>query len=105
MTRFTTRMLSLEVIDNGEIAARAERAAADPAISPPAEQDPAAWHQAVGIARQACARIFRDGGTAADAVLAFGIAGSHSAGIDWGRAVRLIADSLSVRPDARRRAA
>lgn len=60
----------------------------------PLERDPAQWHQAIGVARQACARIFRDGGSAADAVKAFGLDGSASNISDWGRAVSLIAESL-----------
>ena len=31
------------------------------------------WEQAIGYARQACARIFRDGGTPATALGAFGL--------------------------------
>jgi hypothetical protein len=55
------------------------------------ERDPAQWHQAIGVARQACARIFRDGGSAADAVKAFGLEATSA---DWSRAVTLIAESL-----------
>ena len=35
--------------------------------------NPAQWQQAMGYARQACARIFRDGGTPAEACRAFGL--------------------------------
>ena len=35
--------------------------------------NPLQWHQAVGVARQSCARFFRDGGAPADALLAFGL--------------------------------
>ena len=31
------------------------------------------WEQAIGYARQACARIFRDGGSPATALGAFGL--------------------------------
>lgn len=55
------------------------------------ERDPAEWHQSIGVARQACARIFRDGGRPADAIRAFGL--SADAG-DWSKAVTLIAQSL-----------
>lgn len=61
---------------------------------PPAEREPARWHQAVGLARQACARIFRDGGKPADALRAFGLAPGQSELTDWSKAVCLIADSL-----------
>jgi len=60
----------------------------------PMERDPAQWHQAIGVARQACARIFRDGGNAGDAVKAFGIEAASAATADWSRAVTLIAESL-----------
>ena len=33
--------------------------------------NPMQWHQAVGFARQSCARIFRDGGKPQDALSAF----------------------------------
>ncbi len=35
--------------------------------------NPIQWHQANSIARQSCARFFRDGGTPADAMRAFGL--------------------------------
>ncbi len=40
----------------------------------PHHVNPLQWHQAVGVARQSCARFFRDGGTPADALGAFGVA-------------------------------
>ncbi len=60
----------------------------------PLERDPAQWHQAIGIARQACARIFRDGGNAGDALKAFGLAPAGAASANWSRAVTVIAESL-----------
>jgi hypothetical protein len=48
---------------------------------------------AVGLARQACARVFRDGGAPSDALEAFGIATDGSA-IDWSQAVEMIAAAL-----------
>ena len=59
----------------------------------PAHVNPLQWHQAMGYARQACARIFRDGGTPRDAMAAFGLAGA--VGVDWSRAVERIAEQLS----------
>ena len=53
--------------------------------------NPLQWHQAVGVARQSCARFFRDGGTPADALLAFGLRPT-SAAEDWSRAVDAIAE-------------
>ena len=50
------------------------------------------WQQATGYARQACARIFRDGGTPAEACRAFGVAAEAAA--DWSVAVDRIAQAL-----------
>jgi hypothetical protein len=50
------------------------------------------WEQAVGYARQACARIFRDGGSPATALKAFGLADTGGAG--WSTAVDRIAQAL-----------
>jgi hypothetical protein len=50
------------------------------------------WEQAVGYARSACARIFRDGGSPAAALGAFGLDGAEGAG--WSTAVDRIAQAL-----------
>jgi hypothetical protein len=50
------------------------------------------WQQAIGYARQVCARIFRDGGNPAEACRAFGLAADAAA--DWSVAVDRIALSL-----------
>ena len=55
--------------------------------------NPMQWQQAMGYARQACARIFRDGGTASEAASAFGLPAADPA-IDWSTAVDRIAQSL-----------
>lgn len=68
----------------------------------PAHIDPIHWHQSLGFARQACARIFRDGGSPADALKTFGLEASSD--IDWGRAVERIAESLSAGSTLRRAA-
>jgi hypothetical protein len=52
------------------------------------------WHQAVGYARQSCARIFRDGGNPMDAMRAFDICDDERAANDWGKAVEVIAEVL-----------
>lgn len=62
----------------------------------PGHVNPVLWQQSVGIARQACARFFRDGGTPRAAVDAFGLA--TDPGNDWSRAVEAIAEALSTRP-------
>jgi hypothetical protein len=49
------------------------------------------WEQAIGYARQACARIFRDGGNPAAALGAFGL---DVADADWSTAVDRIAQVL-----------
>ena len=58
--------------------------------------NPLQWHPAIGVARQACARIFRDGGSPADALAAFGISVAISETVTWSRAVELIASQLCV---------
>ncbi|MFM9850189.1 MAG: hypothetical protein ACKVP3_23910 [Hyphomicrobiaceae bacterium] len=58
--------------------------------------NPVQWHQAVGYARQACARIFRDGGTPRDAATAFGVSSRHAG--DWSKTVELIAEALCAQP-------
>ncbi len=68
--------------------------------------NPMQWHQAQGIARQSCARIFRDGGSPADAVHAFGLS-EVEPGLDWVKAVEQIAGKLCAQQQAQplRRAA
>ena len=61
-------------------------------MSSPHHIKPAQWHQAVGYARQACARIFRDGGSPAEACLAFGLTGDAAS--NWSIAVDRIAMAL-----------
>jgi hypothetical protein len=50
------------------------------------------WEQAIGYARQACARIFRDGGSPRAALSAFGLNVADPA--DWSTAVDRIALAL-----------
>jgi len=50
------------------------------------------WEQAIGCARQACARIFRDGGNPGAALSAFGLAVPD--GTDWSTAIDRIALAL-----------
>jgi hypothetical protein len=67
----------------------------------PEHINPMQWHQAVGIARQSCARFFRDGGTAADAMRAFGAETASAQATDWGKAVEAIAYVLCAKPEKR----
>ena len=60
--------------------------------------NPVQWQQALGYSRQSCARVFRDGGTASDALAAFGIDADGISQNDWSRAVDLIASALCSRP-------
>jgi hypothetical protein len=59
----------------------------------PNHVNPVQWSQVTGYARQACARIFRDGGSAADALAAFGLQ-PGTADADWSIAVDRIALAL-----------
>lgn len=60
--------------------------------------NPLQWHQAVGFARQSCARVFRDGGAPGDAVRAFGLKEDISEVHDWGKTVEAIAEMLCAQP-------
>lgn len=63
------------------------------------------WDNAVAIARQACARIFRDGGQPSDALKLFGLRPARGsatpASATWDKAVEQIAESLCSRGDRR----
>ena len=63
----------------------------------PRHINPVQWHQAIGYARQACARIFRDGGSPAEALEAFGVKAGEPAA-DWSVAVDRIAQALCATP-------
>jgi hypothetical protein len=55
--------------------------------------NPVQWQQSLGYARQACARLFRDGSTPADALAAFGLPRAETT-LDWSTAVERIAHAL-----------
>ncbi len=65
----------------------------------PPNVDPVHWHQSVGYARQACARVFRDGGSPAEAIATFGAKADGR--LDWSRAVEVIAEVMCARPARR----
>jgi len=69
----------------------------------PDHVNPMQWNQAMGIARQSCARIFRDGGQPSDAMEAFGLKRQGDA-TDWSRVVEVIAHSLCQQPQLNRAA-
>jgi hypothetical protein len=62
------------------------------------------WSHAMGVARQTCARFFRDGGRPADALRAFGLAVDGAAACDWCRAVERVAEALCAAEPMRRAA-
>jgi hypothetical protein len=59
----------------------------------PAHVNPMQWQQSLGLARQVCARVFRDGGKPADALAAFGLAAPAQA--SWDKVVEMIAEAMS----------
>jgi hypothetical protein len=69
-----------------------------PMIPSPAHSNSMQWHHAQSIARQTCARVFRDGGQPADALLEFDLKSSDGSKIGWARAVELITESLCQLP-------
>ena len=64
----------------------------------PDHVNPIQWTHAMGVARQACARIFRDGGTPADALTQFGVSEAARESADWSRTVETIAQALCAVP-------
>jgi hypothetical protein len=66
----------------------------------PAYVNPIQWHQAVAMSREICARVFRDGGSPTDAVIAFRPVEADDA-LSWERAVDLIASEICAHPVAR----
>jgi hypothetical protein len=67
--------------------------------SVPDHLNPIQWHQAIAVSRQTCARVFRDGGTATDALATFGLTADDA--ITWEKAVDHIAAELCAHPMAR----
>ena len=63
-------------------------------IGRPQHINPVQWNEAVALARQACARVFRNGGTPKDALATFGLAGDGMGLGDWSKAVDRAALSL-----------
>lgn len=66
-----------------------------------AHVNPLQWHQAMGVARQSCARLFRDGGSPGDALQAFGLPRDAHLARDWSKAVEAIATTLCALPTRR----
>jgi len=59
---------------------------------------PIEWRHAMDFARQACARVFRDGGSPTDALRAFGLPVRRGEAARWDKAVDRIAQSLCAAP-------
>ncbi len=53
--------------------------------------NPAQWNQALGLARQACAEVFKKGGGPTDAIRAHGLSSHATQPLNWGKAIPLIA--------------
>jgi hypothetical protein len=64
--------------------------------SVPNHLNPIQWHQALAVSRQTCARVFRDGGSPADALASFGLQAADN--INWDKAVDIIAEELCAHP-------
>jgi len=61
-------------------------------MTKPSNISPVQWDQAIGLARQTCARIFRDGGSPSDALALYRLNAPAKA-LTWDRAISLIAES------------
>ncbi len=62
--------------------------------------NPLQWNEAMGIARQFCARVFRDGGSPVDALKAYGVKRQsyQAADMSWDKVVACVAEALCSRP-------
>ena len=69
-----------------------------PTVPPPAHINPLQWDHAQTIARHACARVFRDGGQPADALLEFDLKPVETVKLGWACTVELITTSLCQLP-------
>ena len=69
-----------------------------PTLPSPAHINALQWHHAQGIARQTCARVFRDGGLPEDALQTLGLKSDAMQKLGWSRAVALITESLCQLP-------
>lgn len=64
-------------------------------MSRPQHINPLQWNEAVAIARQGCARVFRNGGAPKDALASFGLLPDAAAPkADWAKTVEMIAGTL-----------
>ena len=63
-------------------------------LSRPQHINPLQWNEAVAMARQGCARVFRNGGAPQDALASFGLKTDGAAASDWSKTVDTIANAL-----------
>ena len=63
--------------------------------------NPIQWQQALAVSRDKCARVFRDGGTAQEALAAFGLRLAAGQDVSWEKAVDRIAVALCAHPERR----
>ncbi|MEZ5926368.1 MAG: hypothetical protein R3D57_18515 [Hyphomicrobiaceae bacterium] len=61
----------------------------------PANINPVQWSQAVGLARQAAARVYREGGGPREAALSFGVKVAKTQDLSWDRAIEMMAERVS----------
>jgi hypothetical protein len=66
--------------------------------STPSHLNPMQWQQALAVSREACAGVFRDGGTPKDALASFGHASAND--VNWDKAVDIIAEEICAHPMA-----
>lgn len=58
----------------------------------PANINPVQWCQAIGLARQAAARVYRNGGSAREAAESFGVKLTKDQDLSWDRAIEVMAE-------------
>ena len=63
-------------------------------MSRPQHINPLQWNEAVAMARQGCARVFRNGGAPTDALASFGLKSDAAPSSDWSKTVDTIAHAL-----------
>jgi hypothetical protein len=69
-----------------------------PTVPSPAHIDALQWHHAQLRARLSCARVFREGGHPADALLQFDVKLDDTRRLGWARAVEAITETLCQLP-------
>ncbi len=64
-------------------------------MSAPRGCPPVQWEQAIGLARHTCAKVYRDGGSPAEALFSAGA--DNSADASWDTAIRALARQFCQR--------